>query len=52
MSDPEVEGLKAEIARLRKENSALQSNNIFLIEQIKAMQDWIAKCPIPKTSHS
>lgn len=49
MTNPEIEGLKAEIARLRKENEIQRNEIEDLKGLIKAYRKWASECPILET---
>lgn len=54
MSDPQIEGMKAEIARLRRENQVQRDEIKDLNSLIAAYRKWASECPIlePKVRRS
>ena len=49
MPDPEIDGLKAEIDRLRKENQIQRDEIDDLNGLIAAYRKWASECPILET---
>lgn len=52
MSDPQIEGMKAEIARLSKENETQREAIKHRDAIIASYRRWIAECPIAPLERS